>query len=133
MKQRDEVPGSTVRFGELRFATDGIEMYGMPGHSPLSGEAGETTGQDNNGTGGAEFIGDLLSSDRNTISVSGNLSSANDVDFFSFSVDYQFIQAIAGVNAGGKSWATIFDIDYADGLSRPDPILSVYDLSLFNI
>ncbi len=127
VNQRDEVPGSTVRFGDLRFATDGIEMYGMPGHSPLTGEAGETTGQDNNGIGGAEFIGDLLSSDRNTISVSGNLSAANDVDFFTFSVDYQFIQAIAGVNAGGKSWATIFDIDYADGLSRPDTILSVYD------
>jgi len=127
VNQRDEVPGSTVRFGDLRFATNGIEMYGMPGHSPLTGEAGETTGQDNNGLGGAEFIGDLLSSDRNTISVSGNLSAANDVDFFTFSVDYQFIQAIAGVNAGGKSWATIFDIDYADGLSRPDTILSVYD------
>ena len=127
VNQRDEIPGSTVRFGDLRFATDGIEMYGMPGHSPLTGEAGETTGQDNNGLGGAEFIGDLLSSDRNTISVSGNLSAGNDVDFFTFSVDYQFIQAIAGVNAGGKSWATIFDIDYADGLSRPDTILSVYD------
>lgn len=127
VNQRDEVPGSTVRFGDLRFATNGIEMYGMPGHSPLTGEAGETTGQDNNGIGGAEFIGDLLSADRNTISVSGNLSAANDVDFFTFSVDYQFIQAIAGVNAGGKSWATIFDIDYADGLSRPDTILSVYD------
>ena len=127
VNQRDELPGSTVRFGDLRFATDGIEMYGMPGHSPLTGEAGESAGQDNNGVGGAEFIGDLLSSDRNTISVSGNLSAASDVDFFTFSVDYQFIQAIAGVNAGGKSWATIFDIDYADGLSRPDTILSVYD------
>lgn len=49
-----------------------------------------------------DFIGDLLSADRNTISVSGNLSTGNDVDFFTFSVDYQFIQAIAGVNAGGK-------------------------------
>lgn len=129
VNQRDEIPGSTVRFADIRYATNGIEMYGLPAHSPLAGEASEAaTGNDgNNNFGGAEFIGDLLSSDRNTISVSGSLQTANDIDFYSFSVDYQFIQAIAGVNSGGKSWATIFDIDYADGLSRPDTILSVYD------
>ena len=75
-------------------------MYGLNAHSPLTGEASESTGGDNNNFGGNEFIGDLLSSDRNTISVSGSLSSANDIDFYSFSVDYEFIQAIAGVNAG---------------------------------
>ncbi|MFO1000003.1 MAG: hypothetical protein U0936_06690 [Planctomycetaceae bacterium] len=120
--QRDEIPAQRFALRPRRLTLTEL-MYGIARHSPLSG-AGETTGQDNNGLGGAEFIGDLLSSDRNTISVSGNLSTGNDVDFFTFSVDYQFIQAIAGVNAGGKSWATIFDIDYAvDGLSRLDTIL----------
>jgi parallel beta-helix repeat protein len=126
VNQKNEIPGSTVRYADIRYATNGIEIYGLPQHSPLIGEAGEATG-DNAGPGGAQFIGDLLESDRNSISVSGSLSSANDVDFFTFSVDYEYIQAIAGVNSGGKSWATIFDIDYADGLSRPDTILSVYD------
>ncbi|MCA9012357.1 MAG: DVUA0089 family protein, partial [Planctomycetaceae bacterium] len=131
VNQRDDLPGSTVRYADIRFATNGIEMYGLPAHSPLTGEASEAnqTNDVNNSFGGSEFIGNLLASDRNTISVSGNLQSATDVDFFTFQVDYQFIQAIAGVNNGGKSWATIFDIDYADGLSRPDTILSVYDES----
>jgi parallel beta-helix repeat protein len=126
VNQKNEIPGSTVRYADIRYATNGIEIYGLPQHSPLIGEAGEATG-DNAGPGGAQFIGHLLESDRNSLSVSGSLSAANDVDFFTFSVDYEYIQAIAGVNAGGKSWATIFDIDYADGLSRPDTILSVYD------
>ena len=131
VNQRDEFPGSTVRFADIRFATNGIEMYGLPAHSPLTGEAAEAnpTSGANDTLAGSEFIGNLLASDRNTISVSGNLQTAADVDFFTFQVDYQFIQAIAGVNNGGKSWATIFDIDYADGLSRPDTILSVYDAS----
>ncbi len=129
VNQRDDLPGSTIRFADIRYATNGIEMYGLPAHSPLTGEASEANPANlvNNSIAGSEFVGNLLASDRNTISVSGNLQSAADVDFFTFEVDYQFIQAIAGVNNGGKSWATIFDIDYADGLSRPDTILSVYD------
>ena len=127
VNQRDENPGSTVRYADIRYATNGIEIYGLPQHSPLIGEAGESVGTDNNSMGGAEFLGALLESDRNSLSVSGDLSSANDIDWFSFTVDYNFIQAIGGVNSGGKSWSTIFDIDYADGLSRPDTILSVYD------
>ena len=127
VNQRDEVPGSTVRFADIRYATVGIEMLGQPGHSPLAGEAAEGNNAGNNNAAGAEFIGDLLSSDQNVISVSGSLSNPDDIDFFSFTVDYEFIQAIGGINSGGKTWATIFDIDYADGLSRPDTIVSVYD------
>src|SRR5690606_27072814 len=50
-----------------------------------------------------------------------------DVDWYQFTIDYQFIQSLSGVDGGPKTWATIFDIDYADGLSRPDTILSVFD------
>ncbi|MDA1229485.1 MAG: DVUA0089 family protein, partial [Planctomycetota bacterium] len=44
VNQRDEAPGSTVRFADIRFATNGIEMYGLNAHSPLSAEAGEGGG-----------------------------------------------------------------------------------------
>jgi len=127
VNQRDDMPGSTVQFADIRFATNGIEMYGLPAHSPLAGEAAEANNAGNNTFSGSEFMGNLLAMDRNTISVSGSLSSATDIDWYSFTVDYQFIQAIAGINDAGKTWATIFDIDYADGLARPDTILSVYD------
>ncbi len=127
VNQRDDMPGSTVQFADIRFATNGIEMYGLPAHSPLAGEAAEANSAGNNSFDSSEFMGNLLAMDQNTISVSGSLGDANDIDWYSFTVDYQFIQAIAGVNAAGKTWATIFDIDYADGLARPDTILSVYD------
>lgn len=126
VNQKNEIPGSTVRYADIRYANNGIEIYGLPQHSPLIGEAGEST-SNNNSLDGAQFLGALLESDRNTLSVSGDLSASNDIDWFSFTVDYNFIQAIGGVNSGGKTWATVFDIDYADGLSRPDTILSVYD------
>ena len=69
----------------------------------------------------------LLTSDRNTISVGGNLTAPSDIDWYSFEIDYEFIQSIGGRNDGDKTWATIFDIDYADGLARADTVLSVFD------
>ena len=98
----------------------------MPGHSPLMGESAESTTA-NDSLGAAQGLGNLFTTDRNVISVAGNLSAAADVDWYTFTLDYNFIQAIGGVNAGGKTWATIFDIDYADGLSRPDTTISVFD------
>ncbi|MBI5761522.1 MAG: pre-peptidase C-terminal domain-containing protein, partial [Planctomycetales bacterium] len=126
LRQRDEKPGSVVTFADLRYATNGVEVLGQPAHSPLAGETAETTG-DNAGTAGAQNIGNLLSQDRNTISVAGNLSAADDLDFYRFTVDYQLIQEIGGLSAAAKTWATVFDIDYADGLARPDTTLAIYD------
>ena len=60
-------------------------------------------------------------------SIDPAFSNGNDVDFYRFTVDYDLIQAIAGVNASGKSFATIIDLDYADGLARPDAVISLYD------
>ena len=37
------------------------------------------------------------------------------------------IQAIGGVNAGGKIIAATLDIDYADGVPGPDTTVAVYD------
>jgi hypothetical protein len=126
LRQVDEFPGSTVRNADIRYATNGIEIYGLPAHSPLLGEAAEWAAP-NNTFAQAQPLGNLLTTDRNVISVAGSLSGANDVDWYSFELGYEMIQAIGGVNAGGKTFATIFDIDYADGLTRADTILSVFD------
>ena len=126
LQQLDEIPGSIIRNAEILYATNGIELLGLPGHSPLAGESAESTTA-NDVLSGAQELGNLLTSDRNVISVAGNLSASTDVDWYEFSLAYDLIQAIGGVNAGGKTWSTIFDIDYADGLSRPDTTISVFD------
>jgi len=135
LQQRDEKPGSTVRYADVRYADIGIDVHGLPAHSPLLGESDETTAN-NNGPGGAQNFGNLLESDRNVISVSGELANSSDVDFYRFNVDYAMtelggsIQAAAGVNDGGKTWATVFDLDYADGLTRGDTTMIVFDANL---
>lgn len=126
LQQVDEIPGSIIRYADIKYATNGIEVLGLPNHSPLMGETAESTTA-NESLGSAQGLGNLLTSDRNVISVAGNLSAASDVDWYTFTLDYNFIQAIGGVNAGGKTWATIFDIDYADGISRPDTTISIFD------
>lgn len=131
-RQKDEKPGSTVRYADIRFAANAIAIEGLPQHSPLLGEALETSTA--NGPGQTpQALGNLLQSDQNVISVGGNLSSADDSDFFQFNIDYATtslgpsIQSIPGVNAGGKTWTTVFDVDYADGVTRADSTLIIYD------
>lgn len=126
LRQVDEKPGSTVRYADIRFATNGVEVLGQPVHSPLLGESSEKTG-DNDSINNAQGLGNLLTSDRNTLAVSGTLSGDSDVDWYTFEMGYDLIQVIGGRSDGAKTFGTIFDIDYADGLSRGDTTLSVFD------
>ncbi|MCA9092408.1 MAG: choice-of-anchor L domain-containing protein, partial [Planctomycetaceae bacterium] len=151
LQQRDEVPGTTIQYADIRYATNGIQISGQPGHSPLFGEAGEVSRfdtaqqqfvevQSNDTRATAIDVGNLLQSDRNTISIAGLLQKPLDapnpldppildVDFYQFVINYQQIQGIPGVNDEPKTWATVFDIDYADGLARPDTTISVFNSS----
>ena len=126
LRQRDEVPGSTVVYADVRYATIGIDVQGLPRNSVLSGTTGQENTNSNNTFIEAQSIGKLLQSDQNTISLAGSVASASDVKWFKFSVDYAGIQAIGGVNGGGKTWATVLDIDYADGF-RGDLTMAVFD------
>ena len=124
-RQRDDKPGSVVTFADIRYPTIGIDVQGLPNNSPLVG----TTGEDdsNNDTfANAQETGNLLSSDRNTISTSGRISERNDVDWYEFDLTYEDIQTLTTHNDEAKTFATIFDIDYADGL-RGDYGLAVFD------
>ena len=126
LQQRDQVPGSTVQYADIRFATIGIDVQGLPRNSLLAGTAGESALNTNNQFIYAQDVGKLLQSDQNTISLAGNVQSSTDVRWYTFSVDYAGIQAIGGVNGGKKTWATVLDIDYANGI-RGDLTMSVFD------
>ncbi|MBU6236831.1 MAG: hypothetical protein KGQ51_03315 [Planctomycetes bacterium] len=124
-----EFPGTYVGYADIRFATTGLSLNGVPRHSPLVGESGEIAGDlptaTTNTTGPnntfltAQELGNLLQTDRKAISVSGSLSSANDIDWFTFTIDYPSL-----VTPLREYLSTIFDIDYADGIGRAD--MSMY-------
>ena len=125
LRQQDEKPGSVVTFADVRYATTGIDVTGLPNNTPLTGTAGEDKTA-NDTSSAAQQLGNLLAIDRNTISVAGDMSSATDVDWYEFEVDYEQIQVLEGVNDGTKSWATTFDIDFGSGV-RGDYTISVFD------
>ena len=134
LREVDELPGSTVRYADIAYASTAIAIYGMPIHSPLAGESAEDEGRFNDTRGTAQVLGNLMTVDRGTLSVAGNLRTefracltgipinCPDVDWYSFTVD---INRIQDTSAFG-TWPVIFDFDYADGLGRPDTELSVY-------
>ena len=127
LSEVDEVPGSGVSYADIRYARNGLSFVGVPGNSPLLGENAEieitASGASNNQFANAQNLGNLLQTNRQALSVAGNLSSFTDVDWYSFDVDFQKISA-TGLR---EYFATVLDVDYADGIGRPDT--SIY---LFN-
>ncbi len=126
LRQRDEKPGSTVRYADIRYPQIGIDVQGLPHNSLLTAETGENSTDANNSQATAQEVGNLLQADHNTIGIAGAISSATDVDWYTFTLNYEQIQNIGGVNSGSKSWAAVFDLDYGDGL-RGDFTISVFD------
>lgn len=122
LRQRDEKPGSTVRYADIRYPTIGIDAQGLPGRSNLVGETGENPIDDNNAFGAAQEIGNLLQTDQATISVAGAVSGHTDVDWYTFTLDYDKVQKYAP----DFSWETMFDLDYGDGF-RGDLTISVFN------
>jgi len=136
LRETDEIPGVTVRYAEVRHATNGIELYGLPGHSPLLGEVAEDEGtngpndpENNNQLPptsvpgmGPQDIGNLLRSERAAISIAGRINELDDIDFYEMQVEYA---ATAGSQYEHAS--VVFDVDYASGMSRADTIVSVFD------
>ena len=125
LRQQDEKPGSTVRYADIRFPVTAIDVQGLPRNSNLTGDTGENPTDDNNTFTGAQYVGNLLQSDHNSISVAGTIADAGDVDWYTFNLNEQMVQNIAGLSKAG-SWATMFDIDYGSGF-RGDLTLSVFD------
>lgn len=135
MREADEVPGSTVRYADIRYAQNGVELIGLPKHSPLLGEAAEDEGTDSSLASNNSFdmsattpgnrpqeLGNLFATDQATLSVAGALSSSLDVDFYTFDVTYEDIS-----NPSAHHGSLTFDLDYADGLSRANTTVTVFD------
>lgn len=127
LRERDEAPGSTVRYGDIRYASTGIEIIGHPSHSPLAGELAENAnGADNNNTRfQAQDAGNLGNSDRATLAFSGRISTSTDVDFFEFDVIHDSTES--GDPFPDLHVPVTIDLDYADGLSRANTIVSIFD------
>ncbi|MFK8115073.1 MAG: tandem-95 repeat protein, partial [Rubripirellula sp.] len=115
--ETDEFGGSTVRFSEIRFANVGILASGLPSHSPLTGEGGLSSSP----TAPVD-LGNIASSDRAAISVSGNISAGNNANLYTFRVERDSVQ----MEGDATFIATTFDIDFADGLGRPNTTLLLY-------
>ena len=117
MQETDEFAGTTVQYADIRYAQTGISIFGQPIHSPLLGES----------TDDGTSLGNLGDTDRAVLAVSGTISGATEVDFFQFSAQYTSTQQIEGVTGPASPVAVVFDLDYADGLTRPDTTMAVYD------
>jgi hypothetical protein len=130
LQEMQEWAGCSVEYADIRYPTTGVSVRGFPQHSPLLGESadveGTGTGQ-NNTLASAQYLGNLLTSDRNVISVAGYLAGRTDIDWYRVDIDLTGIQSIGGFNDLGSLWSTIFDIDYADGMGRPDLSMWVFD------
>ncbi|MCL2303779.1 MAG: GEVED domain-containing protein [Planctomycetaceae bacterium] len=128
LQETPEIPGCSVAYADIRYAANGIEAYGFPQHSPILGEVQLGNGHTTFET--AQNIGNLLQSDRNAISVAGYLASLNDVNWYKFDMELaglQNIQELYSHRDNDALWSTIFDIDYADALARPDLSIYVFD------
>ena len=127
LREIDEIPGSTITGADIRYATNGIELIGVPSHSPLLGEAFETTAV-NDDTLTAQFLGNVLEQERGAISVGGALSDFNDVDWYRIEVDWLKFEDIPNPAGDFDNTASlIFDFDYADGAGRPDTNFALFD------
>jgi hypothetical protein len=134
LREQQEFPGSGVNYADIRYANVGIHVKGLPGSSPLLGEAQENEGVSANSGNDSifqspavpairpQYLGNLLEANNRTVSVGGALSAAFDIDFYRIELD----AVNTGFASGGLIASTVFDIDYADGISRPDTNLAVF-------
>ena len=113
LRDAQEFPGSTVQFANIRYATNGVHATGLPYHSPLTGEA--NVGMFDGTNDGITQLGSLNLTDRGAISVAG-LLTANAPNIVQFTLgDTDLVQP--GFNT---LYPISIDVDYADGLNRPD-------------
>ncbi len=125
LQQQWVTPGSSITYSDVSYATNGIQIEGLPENSILSGTQ-QSTGT-NNSQATAQSLGNLLATNDSTLDAGGTLATAQQVDWYSFTLQYNLIESIAGFNAGGKTLSSIFQVYYTDGLARPDTTLSVFD------
>lgn len=134
LRETDEKGGTTIRYAKIANAATGIDINGLPTHSPLGGEQRDEEPNNIGSLLGAQELGNLLNSDRGAISVGGTINTVGETDWYTFTLDYTNIDGNSPVAAELPSLAslvnTVFDLDYADGLARPNMQMFVFDAGL---
>ena len=160
LREADEVAGSTIQFADIRYATNAITVTGAPLHSPLTVDAQEsldfstindpTPGNPQSGdefvqettnarrtftNNQADRLGNLETSDRGSLSVTGDIGNIDsfdadvrleDVDVYQVDLFTQQIEPDV-FDSENRFVTVTFDVDYADGLGRPNTSLAVYN------
>ena len=121
LQAQDEIAGSTVRYADIRYANNGIEIIGQPSGSPFTGGISEVEGNDSFAT--AQVVGNVLDTESGGLQISGDISQFDDLDWYEFVVDYENIIE----PTFGEPAPIFFDIDYADGFGGPDTALWLFD------
>lgn len=167
IEEADVFAGTQIRYSDVLYADNGVQIIGGPMHGPLSGEDFEKASDNGTlanaqrlGLYDTQFTGDPnlaanavvqadgsilisrddsltnrvdvslnngagpLSSDRLAKNISGTITGLDDVDWYQFEIEYQQLTR----DDAALYLATVFDIDYADGASRADLSLYVFDV-----
>lgn len=143
LREADEVAGSTVQLADIRYSTSAITVSGAPLHSPLAGDASENlnaNGLETNNNiltfneANSAHIGNLLTSDRGSLRVSGTIGNvsptilfpSDDVDVYQVDLFRQEIEPDV-FDSENRFVSVTFDVDYADQLGRVNTSLSVFN------
>lgn len=114
IQEIDEHAGSTIRYADLRYASSAIVAQGLPAHSPIAGELFNP--------GGTVDLGNFSNTDRGAVSVAGVIDSTPDT--YTFDVDRDSVEGPPNTD---YSQSIIVDVDWADGLTRPDTNAYLFD------
>lgn len=134
LRETDESAGTQVRLADIRYATNGLQIIGQPLHSQLTGDEAETTAPNDTAStaqplgyfsvgNDASAAAGPLQSDRLAKSIAGQIDSATDVDWYSFSVNYDDLTR----DGSPMYLSTVIDLDYASNFARSDMALYVFD------
>ena len=114
LQEIDEIGGSVIRFADLRYATNAIVATGLPARSAIAGELFNP--------GGVLDLGSFTNTDRAALSIAGTTDLTPDI--YEFTVGRDGLQ---GLNPTDNSVSLVIDIDWADGLTRPDTNAFLFD------
>ncbi len=132
LQETDQFAGSTIRYADVRYAENGIEVIGKPEQSPLVTNTVQSS-IGNNFFLSAQDLGNLLESKNGTIEVKGEFPAPQNgvtpppVHWYKFNMNYAQFQQIGGHSDGLKTFAAMLQVNFADGLGRPDTTISLYD------
>ncbi len=125
LQDMQEYAGSIVQFADVRYATNGVQANGLPSRSPFTGEAkvgmydGTPFHLDNNSAASTTTnVGNVHMTDLQAISVAGTLSTFGEHRIV-FSVGLP-TSGLVGNASGAATFPIVLDVDYADGLNRPN-------------